>query len=352
MRALTILLCSLLPLEAQILGPILRGGPKPFTLTATTTAPAQTVTIQQLTSSVAQTLYWGDGATSPMPAGSTATLSHEYAEAGSYLIRVPDARRLTTIDLRDAKLGGLNTAQLRSSPLDRFYVTAITSSTIRSADMVAWRPKTWYLYSMPAGGTYSIASADMVAWRPSTWYRSSMPLGAYTIASADMAAWRPTTWYLYSMPAGGTYSIASADMVAWRPTTWYLYSMPAGGAYSIASADMVAWTTTQYLRCYNLPAGAVDVTGSFATLVSLRDLQLQDNGFIQAQVNGVLTGIWGNKANYTYATPALNIGGTNAAPSGTYQSTCPPTTGKEYAYDLVNGICTADGPEWAVVFTP
>mgnify|MGYP001332165902 CR=1 FL=1 len=350
MRALTILLSALLPLEAQILGPILHG-PKPFTLTATTTAPAQTVTIQRLTSSVAQTLYWGDGATSPMPAGSTATLSHEYAEAGSYTIRVPDARRLTAVDLRDAKLSGLNTAQLRSSPINNFHVTAITSSTIRSADMTAWRPTEWYLYSMPAGGTYSIASADMTAWRPTHWYLNYMPAGTYSIASADMAAWRPARWYLHSMPVG-TYSIASADMAAWRPTHWYLYSMPTDGTYSIASVDMAAWTTTQFLRCFAMPAGTVDVTGSFSTLVNLRDLQLQDNGLTEAQVDAVLTGIWSGKANYTYATPALNIGGTNAAPSGAYQSQCPPTSGKEYAYDLVNGICTAAGPEWTVTFTP
>jgi len=127
--------------------------------------------------------------------------------------------------------------------------------------------------------------------------------------------------------------------------------MPAG-TYSIASADMVAWTTTQYLRCFALPAGTVDVTGSFSTLVDLRDLQLQDNGLTEAQVDAVLTGIWSGKANYTYATPALNIGGTNAAPSGVYQSQCPPTSGKEHAYDLVNGICTAAGPEWTVTFTP
>lgn len=67
-------------------------------------------------------------------------MTHTYSSAGSYPIKVPDARKLTTVDLRDAKLGGLNTAQLRQAAIDNLYVTGITGSTIRSSDMAAWRP--------------------------------------------------------------------------------------------------------------------------------------------------------------------------------------------------------------------
>jgi len=74
-----------------------------------------------------------------------------------------------------------------------------------------------------------------------------------------------------------------------------------------------------------------------------------ENNLAQAAVDAVLAAIWANKANYTYATPTLDLAGTgNAAPSGTYQAASPPTTGKEYAYDLVNGAYTAAGPEWVV----
>ena len=84
---------------------------------------------------------------------------------------------------------------------------------------------------------------------------------------------------------------------------------------------------------------------------SYRTIQYENN-LTQAQVNAVVSAIHANKANYTYATPSLDIAGTgNAAPSGTYQTVCPPTTGKEYIYDLVNGICTAAGPEWTVTYT-
>jgi hypothetical protein len=81
----------------------------------------------------------------------------------------------------------------------------------------------------------------------------------------------------------------------------------------------------------------------------INDIQsiLYQNSLTQAQVNTVLQKIWENKANFTAAAPILNLI-TNAAPSGTYQAASPPTTGKEYAYDLVNGAYTAAGPEWTV----
>ena len=201
---------------------------------------------------------------------------------------------------------------------------------------------------MPTG-TYSISSADMAAWRPTLWALFSMPAGTYSISSADISAWRPTYWYLYSMPTG-TYSISSADMSAWRPTIWYLYGMPAG-TYSISSADMAAWTGVQNLYTYSNTGGALTINTytDFTGLVALHNLQLQNNSLAQASVDAVLKGLWTSRASFTYATPSLTINGTNAAPSGIYQSNCPtPATGKEWAYDLVHETCAGAGHAWTV----
>jgi hypothetical protein len=371
-------------------------------LTATTTG-AQTVTIQRLTPTGASiTITWGDGsAPETIANGYTGTIPHNYAGAGTYPIVVSNAAIITAIDLRDAKLGGFNTAELRRSVLTYFYVTAITASTIRSADMVAWRPTNWRLYSMPAGtytiasadmvawrptiwylflmpaGTYTIASADMVAWRPTNWYLSSMPAGTYNIASADMVAWRPAYWYLFSMPAG-TYAIASADMVAWTPTDWYLFSMPAG-TYTIASADMVAWTPTQW-RLYLMPAGTYTIAsadmvawrptiwylismpaaGSSYTFaaICMRNwtgaIEIRADGLalLQAVVDTIVADIYAGRMGYTYATPALNVGGTNAAPSGVYADEDPPVTGKGFIYELVNDPEAEGFKKWAITYTP
>ena len=255
---------------------------RPLTLTATTTAVNQTVTISRMTpaTGASLTIVWGDGQATVVAAGDTGTKPHVYAAAGTYAISITDARSIVQIDVHDAKLSGLKSAELRDSVITYFNcysLGAATASVIASADMSAWRPAYWYLYSMPAGGTYNIAALTwrpgdrrtgacircrrvvpttlpLLTWRPGAadWYLYSMPAGTYNIASADMAAWRrrtgtctrcrrvPTLLPLLTWRPGdrrtGTCtrcrrvvptSIACADMAAWRPAYWYLYSMPA-----------------------------------------------------------------------------------------------------------------------------
>lgn len=257
----------------QIMSPIVAGSGGAFTLTATTVGSSKTVTITRLTLNGAATLNWGDGSTTVITSQNTGAWTHVYATGGTYTIKLPNARMIVGLQLSDAQLGGMNTNQLRSSSINYFYVTAITGSTIRSADMSAWRPATWYLYSMPTG------------------------------------------------------------------------------TYTISSSDMSAWTTTQIIYLY-ANVGQVTTINSytnFTGLVALRNLQLQNNALTQAQVNAVLQGLWTARASFTYATPSLTINGTNAAPSGIYQTNCPtPATGKEWAYDLVHETCTGGGHPWTV----
>ena len=270
------LACGLLLSAAcfgQMLAPIVAGGGSSFTLTATTVGSSQTVTINRLTLNGAQILSWGDGNSTTITSGSTGTWTHVYASAGAHSINLPNARGIVGLDLRDAQLGALNTSQLRQSAVNYFYATAITSSTIKSADMSAWRPANWYLLSMPTG------------------------------------------------------------------------------TYSISSADMAAWTGVQNLYTYSNTGGALTINTytDFTGLVALHNLQLQNNSLAQASVDAVLKGLWTSRASFTYATPSLTINGTNAAPSGIYQSNCPtPATGKEWAYDLVHETCAGAGHAWTV----
>jgi len=48
---------------------------------------------------------------------------------------------------------------------------------------------------------------------------------------------------------------------------------------------------------------------------------------------------------------SIGYGGTNAAPSGTYQDGDPPTTGKEYIYELENDPETEGFNVWAITYT-
>jgi hypothetical protein len=72
--------------------------------------------------------------------------------------------------------------------------------------------------------------------------------------------------------------------------------------------------------------------GSVSTLTLIRDLRLYSIGWNAASVDIVLlsisNAIHANVNHFTYATPSLQIGGTNAAPGGTPEAatTSPLTT--------------------------
>ena len=132
------------------------------------------------------------------------------------------------------------------------------------------------------------------------------------------------------MPAG-TYNIDTADMALWTPTLWYLYSMHVASlTLTVASADFAGWTKTTTMRA-------------------------DGNSLIQAQVNEILYGMYrASIAPRTAAGGTINVGGTNAAPSGVYQAAaaCPvdaATPGKEVAHELLNDGCGAGFNKWTTV---
>ena len=133
--------------------------------------------------------------------------------------------------------------------------------------------------------------------------------------------------------------------------------MPTGlTSLTLYSLSGLSWTSSSTVP---IPTGlqTMVVTGCPSALFpywtganAIRTVQLE-NAYSQANVDAICLGIWGNKPNFTYATPSLDIlGGSNATPSGIYQTASPPTTGKEYLYDLVNGSYTPAGPEWTVQY--
>ena len=57
------------------------------------------------------------------------------------------------------------------------------------------------------------------------------------------------------------------------------------------------------------------------------------------------------RANYTRTGLTLLIHGSNASPSGIYQDGDPPTTGKEYAYELENDPESEGFNTWAITYS-
>jgi hypothetical protein len=95
-------------------------------------------------------------------------------------------------------------------------------------------------------------------------------------------------------------------------TTLYLYSIP-GIFGSLSDLPVTLSITCQIYGCTGITAASI------AHLVAIRDLRIYSMGWLTADVDLVLKSvsdaIHANVNHFTYATPALNIGGTNQAPS-------------------------------------
>jgi hypothetical protein len=77
---------------------------------------------------------------------------------------------------------------------------------------------------------------------------------------------------------------------------------------------------------------------------------MDGNALLQAQVDQILADFYAGFAARTATDGSINVSGNNAAPSGTLQAACPPTTGKEYAYELTNDSCNVNPTKkWATV---
>lgn len=344
---------------------------------------SQTLTINSLGVSRVCMVEWGDGSSDTYTG--TAQRTHIYAASGTYTITMHDSLAVTIFDIRDAKVT-LNSADIRSmSNVTTFLATTLKAGTFNSVDVAAWRPTDFRMYAMPAGYAGTFNSVDGAAWRPTTFVMNAMPAGyAGTFDSIDVAAWRPTTFLLYSMPAGyaGTFNSVdgvawrptffqlnsmpagyagtfdSVDVAAWQPTSFLLYSMPAGYAGTFDSADVAAWRPT-LLRMYSMPIATFTFTitanGFAAWSTGLNNFQIQDNALSQAQVDAILWDLYqAAKVPRTATVGTINVSGTNAAPSGTYQAcaSCPVTSatpGKEIAYELINDSCGVGFNRWATV---
>jgi hypothetical protein len=91
--------------------------------------------------------------------------------------------------------------------------------------------------------------------------------------------------------------------------------------------------------------------GMFVGCTKILIIHAQDNGFSQIVVDNVIDQIYALRAIFTNAAPSMNIGGTNAAPSGTYQYSATPSTGKEKIYALVNDDDAEGFNKWTITFT-
>jgi len=273
------------------------GAPDPVATFTVTTTSAQTLTLQSLGVAAGETVTvdWGDGQSNDYTG--TAQRTHAYAGAGVWTVTIHTPQHVVALDLRDSKV-----------------------TTINSADIAGMALTSLRLY---------------------------LPSATVTFDSADIAGMALTYLNLY-LP-GATVTFDSADIAGMALTYLYLY-MPSA-TVTFDSADIAGMALT-YLRLYLPSATAIvaraDWSGVVVRAVPSPTILL---GLSQAQVDAVLLGIYDAAPNRTASAGTLNVAGSNAAPSGTLQAACPPTTGREAAYELVNDSCGVipAGKEYAAV---
>lgn len=305
---------------------------EPF-LYATTATPGETVTIHRITPTGGSiTISWGDGEATTVAAGVITAQAHVYAAAGTFEIRVTPLILVTALDIHDPALSGFRSAQLAGNAM-RYFVCnslgATVQNVINSADMIGWYPFHWWLYSVPSG-SYIINSSDFSTWKPSQFFLFSMPSGAYTINTADFSLWNILYLYISNMPVG-TYIMNLSNFSSSNPQSFSINNMPsASTTWAINSTDLSGFR-------------------------AMTTFDMGNNVFNQSQVDAILWGLYQASVSPRTATGGtIDVGGTNAAPSGTYQAAaaCPvsaATPGKEVAHELANDTCAAGFNKWTTV---
>jgi len=346
----------------------------------TTTAPNQTLTINSLGVSASTTVDWGDGNTDDYTG--TAQRTHQYASAGTYTVKILQPENVTRFDIRDSKVT-LNSANLSAMVnIDAFIATGISSGTFNSSDVSSWSPSVFYLYSMPSGYSGTFNSSDVSSWSPTDFYLYSMPSGySGTFDSSDVSSWSPSVFYLLSMPTGYSGTFNSSDVSSWSPTRFYLYAMPAGYSGTFNSSDVSSWSPT-FFYLFDMPSGyggtfdSADVSSwsparfylysmpgsysftitddaSFSGWTTTTDFQMQGNNLTQAQVDTILYSLYSMTTSRTASNGTINVSGSNAAPSGTFQAASGAvdtnTDGKEVAHELLNDGQAVGFNTWATV---
>ena len=123
----------------------------------------------------------------------------------------------------------------------------------------------------------------------------------------------------------------SGDVSAWTLGAALTYLMLSDTS---VSGDISGWTVPATLVYLSLSDTTVSGSPGLGSAVALRNYDFSDCGLSQAGVDAVLLAIYTRRASFTYATPDLEIDGTNSVPSGVYQDGDPPTTGLEYVFEI------------------
>jgi len=125
-------------------------------------------------------------------------------------------------------------------------------------------------------------------------------------------------------------------------------------ASTSVTGDISGWTLPASLVNFYVHSTSVSGAPDCSGAVRLQIYHYYNCGLNQATVDAILWSLYQATLSRTATGGEINLGGTNAAPSGTFQaaSACPvsaATDGKEVAWELLNDDCGDGFNVWATV---
>lgn len=211
----------------------------------------------------------------------------------------------------------------------------------------------WFGVTVSGGHVYQLALQSnnlvgSVAGFPIDALQSMILLSLYTNAgvTGDISGWAiPDAMRYYRLDNTGVSGDVALMTIPPACVRWYFSYTSISGSMN----GLVIPATMDDFRLNNsqVSGGVPD----YSNAVVLSDVRIYGLGLSQADVDANLLGFYNRRMSFTYATPVLYIHTTNSAPSGIYQAACPPTTGKEYQFELSNDSCGDGFNLWTITAT-
>jgi len=353
-----------------------------FSMTVTTTG-AQQLKLDGLTVSADTVVYWGDGSSNTYSAGAGAR-THDYAGAGTWSVYIDKPENVTLIDLRDTKITSVtganlskmvNLTSLTLNGIGTALVwtvndTAPMPSGITTLNLVTLANLTWNVGSvaganMPSGITYMhLETLVNLTWNVGSVAGANMPSGITTLYLINLVnlTWNVGSVAGANMPSGiTTLKLVNLVNLTWNVGSVAGANMPSGIAYMhLETLANLTWNVGSVAGA-NMPANATSVTiVNTGTVTIAADDVLPapmttfrfENGLNAAAVDAVLAALYLAFPTRTGTAGTIDLlGNGNAAPTGVSPggAECPPTTGWNTAYELVNDSCGVSAKHWASV---
>ena len=274
-------------------------------------------------------VYWQISDGTVKPATSGAEISHTFAANGPHRVRligVPVAE-LTRIDAPSDYLTG-DIGKIRWN-LYRNLVTLYLYSTSVSGDIAN------------LAGLSKLANLSL----------------SITSVSGDISNLAGLSKLVYlslsiTSVSGDIANLAGLSNLV----TLYLSSTSVSG--DIANLAGLSELANLYLHSTSATCGSTFT----ASWVGMRDFQVQNCLMSQAAVGNIIESIWNARAGFTYATPELNVGGTNDAPAGNVTApiegadwhddggTWIPLTAGAMIWDLAKDVNSEGFKKWTVTY--